>query len=308
MSPQKLSISFFLLAYLSLGSHMSQGQQVENVPAAFGNLGNEPEAIIISNELNVPTSAGHLQGIQLIEKDEQEKLLLSGSSRKQSYILQVDLASGKTDKLIPLMDDPFRHAGGIQVSDQYLIVGIEDNIIKTTSKVCLYDYRSSELYDSRPNVTIERQGEVKRYTSGATGLLPIGDKHLALVSNWDSRNWDFYEVDLNKSESKLIQTFEAPVDWGSYQSINLLKDKEAIYAIGTYQKGSEGIADLILVSNLPGFGLIMKIIDSKTFNCKNDVDFATAAGIQIDSEGKLHIWASQRDALKQISINKFSEE
>ena len=33
----------------------------------------------------------------------------------QSYLLQVDLVAKKTDRLIPLMDDPFRHAGGIQV-------------------------------------------------------------------------------------------------------------------------------------------------------------------------------------------------
>ena len=92
------------------------GQQVKNVPEAFEALSSEPEIIFISNEINVPSEGGHLQGVQVIKKNGTEKLLISGSSLTQAYLLQVDLTTQKTDTVIPLMKDPYRHAGGIQVS------------------------------------------------------------------------------------------------------------------------------------------------------------------------------------------------
>jgi len=95
---------------------MCFGQQVENVPRAFEALASDPEIIFIANSIDVPTDGGHLQGVQVVEQGGQEKLLVSGSSRTQAYILQLDLAAAKAERLIPLMKEPFRHAGGLQVS------------------------------------------------------------------------------------------------------------------------------------------------------------------------------------------------
>ena len=295
------------MANLLLHPVLGLGQQVEDVPQAFDSLSSEPEVILINNKIKVPHRQGHFQGVQPFNKNGTEKLLISGSSRSQAYVLQIDLTTLKSETLIPLMKDPYRHAGGIQVSEPFLIVGLEDNIIKTTSKVGLYNYQNNALANAQPSITINREGEAKRYTAGATGLLAMEGGYLAVVANWDSRNWDFYHIDPEKGEQKLFYSFEAPQAWGSYQSINLIKDASAIYAIGFYKKDMMGTADLFRVSKLGSFEPIMEKISSKTFNCKNGVDFNSAVGLQIDQDGKLHIWATQADPAKEIAINKFSQ-
>ena len=307
MGQRKLLIGAFLIAILGLHPLLGLGQQVKNVPEAFEALSSKPEVMFISNVLKVPSDGGHLQGVQVIEKNGTKKLLISGSSLRQAYVLQVDLTTRKTDTLISLMKEPYRHAGGIQVSEPYIVVGIEDNFTKTASKVCLYNYRDDNLYTAQPNFTMDRKGEAKRQTAGSTGLLAIENGYLMVVSNWDSRNWDFYHIDPEKNEQKMLASFAAPDDWASYQSINLIRDGKAIYAIGFYDKEGVGHADLILVSNLEAFEPIVEKVRTKTFNSTNAVDFGAAAGLQVDKEGHLHIWGTQRDPLKRIAVNKFSQ-
>lgn len=103
-------------------------------------------------------------------------------------------------------------------------------------------------------------------------------------------------------------SYTAPDDWPAYQSINLIADDEAIYAIGFYGNGQTGYADLILVSKPGALELIMEKVATKTFNCIEGVDFQTAAGMQVDEEGKIHVWATQRDALERLVINRFSQQ
>lgn len=307
MGHRNICIASFLIAILGLHPHLGYAQQVKNVPKAFEALSFEPGIIFIRNEIKIPSEGGHLQGVQVIEKNGTEKLLISGSSLTQAYVLQVDLTTRKTDTLIVLMKEPYRHAGSIQVSEPYIVVGIEDNFTKTASKVCLYNYHHGNLYTAQPNFTMDRKGKPKRQTAGSTGLLAIENGYLMVVSNWDSRNWDFYRIDPEKNEQKMLASFAAPNNWASYQSINLIRDEKAIYAIGFYNKESVGHADLILVSSLENFEPIMEKVRTKTFNCTNAVDFGAAAGLQVDNKGNLHIWGTQRDPLNQIAINKFSQ-
>lgn len=284
------------------------GQKLQNVPGAFTRLSTSPTVIFIDNAVDVPLQGGHLQGVQCLEQEDGKKLLLSGSSADQAYLLQVDLSKRQSDRLIPLMESPFRHAGGIQVGEKYLVVGIEDNHAKTLAKVLLYPTQHDGLSLASPIITIDREGPPKRPTAGATGLLPWKEGYLVVVGNWDSRDWDFYEVDLEKNHHRLIHSFAAPKDWGHYQSINLLRDAKALYAVGFYGNQKEGRADLILLSKGNAFEPIMKKVQTKTFACRGGVDFQTAVGLQIDAAGKLHIWATQRDATARIAVNRFSEE
>lgn len=307
MVHRNLYFGFFLMTLLGVYPVLGYGQQVKNVLEAFEGLSSEPEVIIISNKIAVPSEEGHLQGVQVIEKNGNEKLLISGSSLKQAYILQVDLATQKTDTLISLMKEPYRHAGGIQVNEPYIVVGIEDNFTKTASKVCLYNYREGSLYKAQPTFTMDRKGEPKQQTAGSTGLLAIGTGYLMVVSNWDSRNWDFYHINPEQNKQKMLASFAALDDWASYQSINLISDEETIYAIGFYSIEHLGYADLIVVSNMESFKPIMEKVRTKTFNGTNKVDFGAAAGLQVDKEGNLYIWGTQRDPLKRIAVNKFSQ-
>lgn len=305
--PYLIALIVITISLLSC-PELALGQQVRNVEEAFQRLSEEPTLIMLANDLEVPTKGGHLQGVQVVEKNGNEKLLFSGSSAQQAYLLQADLSQQKTEQFIPLMKSPFRHAGGMQVSEQLLVVGIEDNHAKTKAKVCLYDFRDTNFYKAVPTFTFDRHGEPKRPTAGASGLLPMDDGYLVVVGNWDSRNWDFYQVNAKQKQAKMLFTFAAPDDWGNYQSINLIKDEEAIYAMGFYKKNHLGQADLILVSKGKTFEPIMEKVSTKTFTCKGGVDFQTAVGLQVDAIGKLHIWATQRDALHQMAVNKFSEQ
>lgn len=307
MDTQGLFLKIVTIAYLLLYPTQGWGQQLANVPKAFDALPLDPEVILISNSINVPHSHGHFQGVQPIVKKGAKKLLISGSSLSRAYVLQIDLNTRRSETLMTLMKDPFRHAGGIQASGPYVIVGIEDNIIKTRSKVCLYHYQNNELAHAQPSVTIVRKGDPKRQTAGASGLLKTKDGYLAVVANWDSRTWDFYHIAPEKGERKLLYSFEAPPTWGSYQSINLIKDASAIYALGFYKKESGGTADLILVSKPESFEPIMERIRSKSFHCTYGVDFNAAVGLQVDPKGKLHIWSTQADPAQEIAINKFSQ-
>lgn len=295
-----------VLILIILSSLPGIGQVMESVPKAFALLGAKPAVFQLDNPIAVPTEKGHLQGVQLVQINGSDRLLISGSSKHTAYVLQANLQTSRTETLIPLMQDPFRHAGGIQVSYPYLVVGIEDNIQKTISKVVLYRLNRKPQDHLEPVITIEREGTAKRFTAGATGLIPMGDKYLVVVGNWDSRNWDFYLVDPEQSTSESVGTFEAPSDWASYQSINLVKDHEAIYAIGLYGKGGIGRADLIQISQVEAFRPTMSRMMSKDFKCVDGVDFNTAAGIQVDQAGHLHIWATQRDARKQITVSRYS--
>jgi len=308
MNFPNLHVKVCLLTSFVFCGFIGSGQYVKNVPEAFAALHSNPEVIHIENVIDVPNEEGHFQGIQLIDIAGIEKLLISGSSFTQAYILQVDLTQRKTEKLITLMNAPYRHAGGIQVSTPFLLVGIEDNFTKTVSKVGLYSYLDANLHKAEPNSVIDRKGKVKRQTAGATGLLSFQDQYLAVVANWDSRNWDFYDVNPEKDEWELLKSFVAPDHWPSYQSINLIKDNNAIYAIGFYQKKTFGYADLILLSKLENFRPILEQIVTKKFLCANGADFSTAAGLQVDDNGKLHIWATQRDAAVQITVNRFSQK
>ena len=270
---------FFPMIILCLYPNFSFGQEVKNVPEAFKALDTTPEVIVLKNTLDVPTANGHFQGVQVMVNNGVEKILISGSSQTTAYVVQADLATQKTDRLIPLM----------------------------TSKVCLYNYKTGNLYKARQNMIIKRQGEVELQTAGATGLLAMKNGYLMLVSNWDSRNWDFYRVNPKTGNQKILTSFAAPDDWAGYQSINLIKDDEAIYAIGTYEEDALSYADLILVSNQGTFEPIMKKVLSKAFYGKNGVDFGGAAGLQVDNQGALHLWGTQKSATRQITVNRFSQ-
>lgn len=305
-----MHLRYILIAFLIMLSQpyivSILGQEIDNVPKAFEELNPIPKTIILDNKIKVPTTNGHLQGIQYIENHDKKKLLISGSSHTMAYIIQADIDTRKVDKLIPLMSDPYRHAGGIQATSQYVIAGIEDNYTKHTSKVCIYNYLTDNFYKAHPDLTIAREGEPEQKTAGATGLLAIEDGYLAVIGNWDSRNWDYYHLDLINNEHHFLKSFNAPDDWPAYQSINLIKDKQAIYAIAFYKKEAVNCADLILISKNGHFKPVMEKVSTKKFNGGNGADFGSAAGLHVDKEGKLHIWSSQRDATKQITVSRFS--
>ncbi|MFT5886317.1 MAG: hypothetical protein ACI9IP_002781 [Arcticibacterium sp.] len=79
MSRRYVIISFFLTLLLSFLPILGFGQQVKNVPEAFKAMTSAPEVISLKNDLSVPNIGWHLKGVQVIEKNGTDKLLISGS-------------------------------------------------------------------------------------------------------------------------------------------------------------------------------------------------------------------------------------
>lgn len=99
-----------------------------------------------------------------------------------------------------LMTDPFRHAGGFQIFDHFLAIGIEDNHLRTSSKVKVYDVAAKNVWNE-PLYTIELQGSFEKPTAGAVGIAPYKKEMLLAVANWDCQNIDFYACPVSDFKS-----------------------------------------------------------------------------------------------------------
>ena len=75
------------------------------------------------------------------------------------------------------MHKPFKHAGGIQIFKDLMVVGIEDNDAKDKSKVCIYDIDDPEDTSGKTTGNVcERKGEPLRSTAGCCGITRIGKR------------------------------------------------------------------------------------------------------------------------------------
>ncbi|MCF8465295.1 MAG: hypothetical protein K9G41_10660 [Flavobacteriales bacterium] len=85
---------------------------------------------------------GHLQGIQL----HNETLFVSGSSKEFGY-LSLFQKLGSDFRFIglkKLATDPLNHAGGFQIAENWLAIGLEDPVGKRESIVQIIDVRGAE--------------------------------------------------------------------------------------------------------------------------------------------------------------------
>jgi hypothetical protein len=133
---------------------------------------------------------GHLQGIQLYN----ETLFVSGSSKEFGY-LGLFQKLGDDFRFIglkKLATDPLNHAGGFQIADNWLAVGLEDPVGKRESIVQLIDVSSFQKLQGPPVYTLRRKGDYQFSTAGAVALLKRKDHFLLAIGTWDCRTIDFY--------------------------------------------------------------------------------------------------------------------
>lgn len=242
---------------------------------AFSNLaaGGLCEAEVLFSEeqrLRIPPG-GHYQGIQCYCPDRQNSyLFLSHDSREaEAYLVVAARVSDnrwEAQSAIPIASaqgdapHPLKHAGGFQVCGHYLAVGIEDNRAKKDSQVLFYDISNPLKPLKLNNLTISRRSEKeKKATAGAVAMIDCTiDKksgYLVAVGNWDSRDLDFYFLEgelneLNESDSTTgpfalwnseqadRSSWTPDQNWGSYQSINFIRDGDCnLYLVGTHTGG-----------------------------------------------------------------------
>ncbi|MEX0882218.1 MAG: hypothetical protein WDZ72_01970, partial [Cyclobacteriaceae bacterium] len=242
----------------------------------------------------------------------------------KSYMVEVKLnKDNQTANIIELMPEPFRHAGGFQVFDHYLAVGIEDNIQRTISKVMVYDLAQNENIWSQPLYAIQREGEYERVTAGAVGITSYKENMVLAVANWDSRDIDLYSCpleafNLKKGSFKLINSIStsslpkenwSDPQWLSYQNINLFSDREGGLFLVGFAKDQQDrqVADLFeLTFDLSGIeNLALRKLNSKVFQTTDGVDFKAGAGISVDKSGRISLVACPYQIKENTTINQF---
>ncbi|MBK6285463.1 MAG: hypothetical protein IPF54_24870 [Draconibacterium sp.] len=310
---------FITLILTSIFSNYSETGK-SDIISEFNRIETTPEILNFSNKFEINNTDGHLQGIQEFENEHGKYVFMTGSSDLYSYCSVVKLGNeNKVVSINKLMEKPFKHAGGFQIFQNYLAVGIEDNSAKNKSKVCIYDISEPENPLAKPIAISERNGEPLRSTAGCVGITKYKNKALIVVGDWDSKNLDFYSVDfdeINNSAFKKISSIDTEsiskkdwinIEWHSYQNINLFNIDEKLYLIGLGQTKNQII--LLIYTQLQRYQMIFfcKKIATKTFNCTNDCSFKAGAGIEYANE-KFKVFACAYN-IKSISyLNVFQSK
>lgn len=142
----------------------------------FHNLDSFPKSIAFTNDEPVNNEGGHLQGVQSYSRGGQEYAVVTGSSSTYSYYSIIKINENPhVVSVVKILEKPFKHAGGFQIFEDYLAVGIEDNEEKTRSKVYLLHLENPENPPENPIVAITREGAYERATAGAVGLTKVED-------------------------------------------------------------------------------------------------------------------------------------
>ena len=245
-----LSIFIWLLVYMSNQNSTNEVITEEIQPIAgildqFNQLPSQPLALPLKRDIAFDENGGHIQGIQLFPQNGELSAFLAGSSKDVAYVAEVSLGKeAQVETVDTLMLSPYRHAGGFQIYDHFLAVGIEDNNLRNTSKVMIYDLGADKNW-KKPVYTLERNGPYERSTAGAIGITRYRDEVILVVADWNARNLDFYSCPIVSFEKKTghftqigsLETASMERNswsdslWHSYQNINLLADESGLYAI-----------------------------------------------------------------------------
>ena len=289
-----LTCPYYLLSILALlldcmSNHISTNdivteeiQLITGIVDQFHQLPYQPMALPLKRDVEFDESGGHIQGIQLFLQDGEISAFLAGSSRDVAYIAQASLGKeAQVETIDTLMLSPYRHAGGFQIYDQCLAVGIEDNNARTTSKVMIYDLGVERNWE-KPVYTLERNGPYERSTAGAIGITRYKDEVILVVADWNARNLDFYSCPSSSFERKighftqigsletasLEKNFWSDSLWHSYQNINLLADESGLYAMAFGRDVLDNqVADLFSINmNSSTNNQIISPVETKSLN------------------------------------------
>jgi len=307
-----------------------KNKKVINVHFAFERQKNEPSIIEFANNGWLIHPGGHFQGIQRMDVSDSTYFLITGSSEDEAYFIVVGKPSDRYEIIQKkvISKNPYRHAGGIQVIDNYLVVGIEDNQKQDVSQVLIFDVKEPDKPIGKPILAIQREGKKKLATAGAVAVTKIGDEYLLIVGSWDSDTLDFYksngislsERDSNgKSLCEFSYWFTWDKDksnrdswcdskWGNYQNLNLVSNvNDNLFLIGYYFDEENGFdyADLYsLHLDKPIYEMIKKE-SSKRMMCKNGASFNYCGGIFVKDENTIISYACSANCSDYGVINEF---
>ncbi|MCF8459956.1 MAG: hypothetical protein K9G46_04480 [Flavobacteriales bacterium] len=234
---------------------------------------------------------GHLQGIQL----HNETLFVSGSSKEFGF-LGLFQKLGDDFRFIGLKrlaTNPLNHAGGFQIAENWLAIGLEDPVGKRESIVQLIDISSFEKLQKPPAYTLRRKGEYQFSTAGAVAILKRKDHFLLAIGTWDCTTIDFYTSNNLNPYSKGFE-FEKWTTWdsreairrkwvdkkfGNYQNLQLTQDSTGVYITGFCRAGNgSNRADVYRMDTDADPYTMMQKVASYSVQCSGDVTFRNGSG------------------------------
>ncbi len=261
------------------------------LPDAGETLTVEAQSFKLSVPVQEDLIGGHLQGIQLYNGT----LVVSGSSNEFGYLAFFQLLGGEFRFLgiKKLAQDPLNHAGGFQLAENWLAVGVEDPQGKRQSVVQLIDISSFENLSSPPTYTLKRKGEWKYSTAGSVALLKRKEHFLLAVGSWDCTTIDFYRsnnLDPNAEDFEFTKwtTWDSREakrnNWiskiyGDYQNLQLTEDSTGVYITGFHKTGNGShTADVFLMVTDADPYTMMQKTASYSVQCSGGVSFRNGSG------------------------------
>lgn len=292
-----------------------------DIPKALENVRVERTKVPFKNpDFDIRNQGGHLQGVQYYTNGNTEYVIVSGSSDSSSYYAMIDISDSvqKVVRYNVLMQTPYDHAGGFQVIGDFLVVGVEDNLDKNTSKILFYNISNPGVSDVEPVITIDRDGEFKTKTAGAVGITFFDTQHLLAVATWDANTIDFYWSNAKPLSDpackfELIQTWTPTkgekdewIDkwWRSYQGINLFTGADGkMYMLAFFRSKDGNFVDLFELSfSQETLKFTLKKTASKQFYVADGNHFRNGGGVRLVGPDELNIYTIPRNIGKKKTV------
>ncbi len=310
-----------LAACLAVLSASHACGQIANVVGAFEKIPGEGTLLTFQRGAIDLPRGGHLQGIQMRfdEAARRHFVFMSHDSTTVAYLAIVEFpadltAEGRIVHVHTFPGDgrlpPLRHAGGIQLVGDVLVVGLEDNQQKTRSEIQFWNVAKVEQPVQLEHLTIRRSGAPKDKTAGAVGIVKREKDYLLAVANWDSRAIDFYTSNGKPLDDPQCR-FEFEVRWrdaaadkgnwqpdkafGEYQAMNLVADAdENLFLIGPHTASGKDFVDLFAIDMRAEPNRLVRKLESKRISLPVGNHFRHAGGVWITTDG-LAILSSPRN-------------
>jgi hypothetical protein len=312
----KLFTAFFTIITMQLW-----GQTVD-VELAMTNISVEMIPLkISSNSFDIPTESGHQQGVQQYSFNNNKYIVVSGSSAGEAYYY-VALITDTGNNIIhykPIATSPLSHAGGIQMYEHYLFVGVEDDDSKMKSEVHIYDISEPGVSDINPIYVVDRRGIAKEKTAGAIGVTMFDGQLIMAVASWDSKTVDFYWSNMKSFSDpnfalQLVSTWRQTTGsrngwisrwWYPYQNINLFVGTDNKVYLAGFTKHKDGNFMEVFSCFFVDETVQLEKKYSKQFYCAKGANFRLGSGVFVTDDKNLAILAVSKKPKGTIIVNWF---
>jgi len=319
-------LCFFGMFLLSVKIQaQSEAQSDFTIINLMNTIDTDPVSISFKNTLDINNQGGHLQGIQLVNYQDDDYYFLSGSSDASSYYSVVKIGvENSVISVNKVLDKPFKHAGGFQISNNIMAIGIEDNTKKDRSKIYIYKIDDPNNLPQKPLKIIDRKGDIKRATAGCVGVIEMDNNILVVVGDWDTKHLDFYKfkkenlynnsgaikLDFTIDTKKMDRSEWINKNWLPYQNINFIKDtSNKLYLAGmTTNNQGDNVLDLFIVETKNYSQFKLKKIYTRTFDKNSKTSFRWGAGIYLSNNNNLKIFSSGAHLGKESVINVYKKD